>query len=107
MKLFLPEAKDLIDNATDAIMQSHPDYHNLKEDEGWDWNADIGTVLEKLIEKRDNCWRTGIEKQLLSMARKSGFKSAEMKAGWVEAIAAINLSFQSPAQQKLLRTTKK
>ena len=107
MKYFLPQARDLIDNATDAVMQSHPDYHNLREDEGWQWNADIGKVLEKLIEKRDNSWRTGIEKQLLSMARKSGFNSAEMKAGWLEAVAAINLSLQPPRQQKLLRTTKK
>ncbi len=107
MKSFLPEARDLIDGATKAIMQSHPDYNDLKEDEGWQWNADIGAVLKKLIEKRDISWRAGIETKLLTMARKPDFNSAEMKAGWVEAIAAINLLLQPPIQQKLQRATKK
>ena len=89
MKFFLPDARDLVNDATDAIMHSHPDYLNLKEDEGWQWNAAISTVLEKLIEKRDNIWRSGVEKQLRSLARKPGFNSAEMKADWAEAILAM------------------
>jgi hypothetical protein len=89
MKFFLPNARDFVNDAADAIMQGHPDYPNLEEDEGWRWNADIGSILEKLIEKRDNIWRSGIEKQLRSMARKPGFNSAELKAEWAEAILAM------------------
>ena len=54
--------EDLVNEAIEAIMTSHPDYENLFNDEGWEWNSAIDTILQGLLATRDKAWRSTIKK---------------------------------------------
>lgn len=107
MHSFLIDPHSTIDKCVDSIMEAHPDYANLGEDEGYEWNAKIYFYLKKLVAARDEEWRKAMEKKYVSMSRKTGFRTPEEMTGWHDAISALNIFLQSPVQQKLRKNLSK
>ena len=96
MKLRSSTHGDLVNEAIDAIMRSHPDYVKLLEDEGWVWNSAIDAILQEFLATRDKAWRSTIRQAQLAMWRKSHRLSIDLKSGWVSAVEEMGIQFSLP-----------
>lgn len=96
MKIGSSTHGDLVNEAIDAIMRSHPDYIKLLEDEGWVWNSAIDAILQGLLATRDKAWRSTIKKAQLAMWRKSDRLSIDLQGGWVSAVEEMGVQFSLP-----------
>ena len=96
MKIMNSADGDLINEAIDAIMMSHPHYAKLLEEEGWMWNSAIDAILQELLATWDNAWRSTIKNAQLAMWRKSARLSIDLQGGWVSAVEEMGIQLSLP-----------